>query len=233
MRYFYDLHIHSCLSPCGDMDMTPHNIAGMSHINGLDIIAVADHNTARNIRAVSEAAKEYNIMVVPAIEAESAENIHLLCLFPTISDAEKMGEVLEDHLPPIKNRPDIFGEQTVMNKLDEEQGTVEKLLINATDLPLEQIKKLAESFGGVCMAAHIDREKNGINAILGCVPKELGFTTLELSSKVSEDYPREENYFYITNSDAHYLTDISEKINSIELSERTIDELLRKLKKFI
>ena len=81
MRYFYDLHIHSCLSPCGDMDMTPHNIAGMSHINGLDIIAVADHNTARNVRAVSKAAEEYGITVVPAIEAESAENIHLLCLF--------------------------------------------------------------------------------------------------------------------------------------------------------
>ena len=84
MKYFYDFHIHSCLSPCSDMEMTPHSIAGMSYINGLDIIAVADHNTARNIRAVSEAAQQYGVLVVPGIEAETAENIHVLCLFPDI-----------------------------------------------------------------------------------------------------------------------------------------------------
>ena len=124
MKYFYDFHIHSCLSPCSDMEMTPHSIAGMSYINGLNAIAVADHNTARNIRAVAKAAEEYGICVVPGIEAESAENIHLLCLFPTIEAAEEMGAFLESHLPPIKNRPDIFGEQWIMNEVDEKIGEI-------------------------------------------------------------------------------------------------------------
>ena len=230
MKYFYDLHIHSCLSPCGDIDMTPHSIAGMSYINGLDIIAVADHNTARNVRAVSHAAEEFGILVVPGIEAETAENIHVLCLFPDIDAAEKMGEILESHLPPIKNRPDIFGEQIIMNELDEETGRVEVLLINATDMPIEEVKRQTEELGGVCIAGHIDREKNGIIATLGEIPKELSFTTLELSRKAPEDFEREPCYQYIVDSDAHYLTDISEKKNYMELENRTIEEILKKLR---
>ena len=230
MKYYYDLHIHSCLSPCGDMDMTPHNIAGMSHINGLDIIAVADHNTARNVRAIAKACEEFGILAVPAIEAESAENIHLLCLFEDIEAAESMGNLLESHLPPVKNRPDIFGRQVIMNELDEEQGEIETLLINATDIPIEEIKKEAELRGGVCVAAHIDRDSNGIVNILGCVPDYLNFKTVELS-KNSTSFPREEKYTYITDSDAHYLTDISENVNYIELSDKNLSELLKKLEK--
>ena len=154
MKCYYDFHIHSCLSPCADMDMTPHSIAGMSYINGLNAIAVADHNTARNVRAVSKAAEEYAICVVPGIEAESAENIHLLCLFPTIEAAEEMGTFLESHLPPIKNRPDIFGEQWIMNEVDEKTGEIDVLLINATDLPIEEIKARAELLGGVCSCTY-------------------------------------------------------------------------------
>lgn len=229
MKCYYDFHIHSCLSPCADMDMTPHSIAGMSYINGLNAIAVADHNTARNIRAVTNAAKEFGITVVPAIEAESAESIHLLCLFPTIEAAEDMGTLLEESLPPIKNRPDIFGEQVVMNARDEKTGEVDVLLINSTTLGIETIKEETEKRGGVCIAAHIDREKNGIVAILGSVPKELSFSTLELS-KSGAQYEKDGNYKYISDSDAHYLTDIAEKSSFLELEEITTLEILKKLR---
>lgn len=229
MKCYYDFHIHSCLSPCADMDMTPHSIAGMSYINGLGAIAVADHNTARNVRAVSKAAEQYGVCVVPAIEAESAENIHLLCLFPDIESAEQMGTFLEEHLPPIKNRPDIFGEQWIMNEADEKTGEIEKLLINATDLPIESIKEETEKLGGICIAAHIDREKNGIVATLGCVPEYLGFSTLELS-KSAVDYEKDNRYKYITDSDAHTLTDIAEKSGFLELEEITPAEIIKKLK---
>lgn len=229
MKCFYDFHIHSCLSPCGDMDMTPHSIAGMSYINGLNAIAVADHNSARNVRAVKEAAREFGITVVPAIEAETAENIHMLCLFPTVEAAEDMGKLLEESLPPIKNRPDIFGEQCIMNERDEKTGEVEVLLINATSLPIEEVKKEVEKRGGVCIAAHIDREKNGIVAILGCVSEDLSFSTLEISRSMS-DSEKNSKYKYISDSDAHYLTDISEKINFLELEEITVEEILKKLR---
>ena len=229
MKYFYDLHIHSCLSPCAEPEMTPHSIAGMSYINGLDIIAVADHNTARNISAVSKAAEEFGITVVPAIEAETAENIHLLCLFPTVSAAEHMGEILENHLPPIKNRPDIFGEQWVMNEIDDKQYQLDILLINATDIPIEEMKRMVESLGGVCIAAHIDREKNGIVATLGCVPEELDFKTLELSNSACDSFLKSEKYNYIYDSDAHNLISISEKIHYMELEEKTVENILKKL----
>ena len=229
MKYFYDLHIHSCLSPCAEPEMTPHSIAGMSYINGLDIIAVADHNTARNVGAVTKAAEEFGITVVPAIEAETAENIHLLCLFPTVEAAEKMGEILENHLPPIKNRPDIFGEQGVMNEIDEEQYQLDTLLINATDIPIEEMKSLVETIGGVFVAAHIDREKNGIVATLGCVPEELMFTTLELSNFADESFLKDEKYNYISDSDAHNLVSISEKTHYMELEGKSVGEILKKL----
>ncbi len=229
MKCYYDFHIHSCLSPCADMDMTPHSIAGMSYINGLNAIAVADHNTARNIRAVTTAAEEFNITVVPAIEAETAENIHLLCLFPTIEAAEKMGELLERSLPPIKNRADIFGEQIIMNEVDEKTGEIETLLINATSLSIEEVKKEVENLEGVCIAAHIDREKNGIVSILGCVPDELGFSTLEVSG-AADLMVEDDLYKYITDSDAHTLVKISEKVNFLEVNEISVSEILKKLK---
>ena len=229
MRCYYDFHIHSCLSPCADMDMTPHSIVGMSYINGLNAIAVADHNTARNVRAVSDAAKEFGITVVPAIEAESAENVHLLCLFPTIGAAEKMGRILEENLPPIKNRPDIFGEQVIMNEVDEKTGEIETLLINATMLSIDEIKKEVEALGGVCIAAHIDREKNGIVAILGCVPDEMGFTTLEMSGE-ADILIENEKYKYISDSDAHTLVNIAEKVNFLEVDEISPEEIIKKLK---
>lgn len=230
MKYYYDLHIHSCLSPCGDMDMTPHSIAGMSYINGLDIIAVADHNTARNVRAVKKACEEFGILAVPAIEAESAENIHLLCLFESVEMAESMGELLESHLPPIKNRADIFGRQVIMNDLDEQQGEIETLLINATDIPIEEMIKQTQKRGGVCIAAHIDRESNGIVNILGSVPEYLNFKTVEFSktAQISDFYKKK--YTCITDSDAHYLTDISEKVNYLELCEKNLSEILKKLR---
>ena len=229
MKCYYDFHIHSCLSPCADMDMTPHSIAGMSYINGLNAIAVADHNTARNIRAVTKACEEFGITVVPAIEAESSENVHLLCLFPTVEAAERMGKLLEDNLPPIKNRPDIFGEQVIMNEVDEKTGEIEKLLINATNLSIEDIKKEVELLDGVCIAAHIDREKNGIVAILGCVPDELRFSTLEMSGRASimiED----DGYKYISDSDAHNLVNIAEKVNFLEVEEISVEEIIKFLK---
>lgn len=229
MRYFYDLHIHSCLSPCASEDMTPHSIAGMGFINGLDIIAVADHNSARNIRAVKKAAEQYGILTVPAIEAESAENIHLLCLFETTEAAEDMGELLEKNLPQIKNRPDIFGTQLILNEVDEKTGELDVLLINATNLTVERIKYEAEKRGGVCIPAHIDREKNGIVSILGCIPPSLGFNTAELSHTAPPN-ALHRNMKTITDSDAHILTDIAEKESFIELEEKSAAALIKKLR---
>ena len=111
MKLYYDLHIHSALSPCGDMDMTPNNIVNMSIIKGLDIIAVSDHNSVGNVRSCLKVAERSDLVVVPAMEVETSEEVHVLCLFPDIESAEKMAEQVYAALGDIKNRPEIFGDQ--------------------------------------------------------------------------------------------------------------------------
>ena len=111
MEFFADLHIHSCLSPCGDKDSTPANICGMAKIKGLDIIALTDHNTARNLPAAREVCEAYGILLLPGMEITTREEVHMLGYFPSVECALDFGEMLRAHLPKAKNRPQFFGEQ--------------------------------------------------------------------------------------------------------------------------
>ena len=142
MKLFYDLHIHSALSPCGDMDMTPNNIVNMSIIKGLDIIAVSDHNSVGNVEAVISAANGKELLVVPAMEVETSEEVHVLCLFPDISSAKKMAGAVKKSLSGIKNKPEIFGRQIFMNDMDQITVEEENLLVSATSLSIDNGKKL-------------------------------------------------------------------------------------------
>ena len=132
MRYYYDLHIHSCLSPCGDNDMTPDSIAGMGELNGLDIMALTDHNTLKNCPAFFKAAYRHGIIPVAGTELTTAEDIHAVCLFATLSGAMEFENLLESKRIKIKNRPDIFGEQRITDENDNITGYDDYLLINAT-----------------------------------------------------------------------------------------------------
>ena len=108
--YFYDLHIHSALSPCADNDMTPNNIAGMAAIKGLSILALTDHNSAKNCPAFFDACKQQGIIAIAGMELSTAEDIHLVCLFEELDDAMRFDAEIEKHLMPIKNkvRPKIL-----------------------------------------------------------------------------------------------------------------------------
>ncbi|MEA4895735.1 MAG: PHP domain-containing protein [Oscillospiraceae bacterium] len=222
--YAYDLHIHTCLSPCGDALMTPPNIANMAHIKGLDIIAVTDHNSARNARAVMMAAKDLPLTVIPGIEVTTAEEIHVVCLFPDADSAEKAGTEFEKRLPPVQNRPEYFGEQVIMDEEERIAGTFPLLLPNALDLSIDELPKLVGFYGGLCYPAHIDRASNSIIAVFGGVPDSLKFTALEVFDPQSffskaENMPYRERYRIISSSDAHRLQDIAERERFIELSE--------------
>lgn len=230
MKYYYDLHIHSALSPCGDMDMTPNNIVNMSVIKGLDIIAISDHNSVGNVRSAMEVAKDKPIVVVPAMEIETSEEVHMLCLFPDIDSAEKAEAELKTKFPFIKNRPEIFGEQVFMDSEDEITGYEEQLLVTATTLAIDDVKALADKVGGVAIPAHVDRSSYSVLSNLGVLPN-IGFNAIEVSKKTTP-----ENYEYlhkkiIQNSDAHYLEDISEPEQQIELTECTAQALISHLKK--
>ena len=241
-RYYYDLHIHSCLSPCGDDDNTPNNLVGMGVLAGLQIMALTDHNTCRNCPAFFEAAKKQGIIPVAGMELTTAEDIHMVCLFPTLESALAFGEEVDTRRIRIPNRPDIFGEQLVMNGEDEVIAREPDLLSNATTVSAEEAPALAEQYNGVCYPAHIDREANGMVAVLGGLPPE-GYPTVELHDGAREAEFRQNHDLshsvVVIGSDAHYLWDIrdaaawldidDEPYSSALVRQRLIDKLRRGL----
>lgn len=221
MRFYYDVHLHSCLSPCGDDDMTPNNIAGMGTVNGLQILALTDHNTCGNCSAFMSACKKQGIVPIPGMELTTSEDIHMVCLFPDLQSALSFDEVVQSRRVKIENRPDIFGNQLLLDQDDNQIGTDSYLLPNATTISLEEGFSLCEQFGGVAYPAHIDREANGIIAILGLVPDVPKFSCVELhdadkKEEYAEQYHLHDKRF-VFSSDAHYLWDISEKQNYVDL----------------
>ena len=222
MKLFYDLHIHSALSPCGDADMTPNNIVNMSILKGLDVIAVSDHNSIKNLYPIIEVANDTDLIVIPAMEIESAENVHILSLFPNIESAECVYQKVYDKLPNIKNDKSIFGEQQILDKYDNVVGEESKLLVNSTLIDFEDVVKFVRDAGGIPIPAHIDRNSYSVLSNLGGIP-DLEFKFLELSKNANKDMYTYLGHNFIRNSDAHYLWDIFEAENTLECHEKTID----------
>ena len=221
MRYTYDLHNHSCLSPCADNDSTPNNIAGMAHLSGIRIVALTDHNSAKNCPAFFEAAERYGIIPIAGMELTTSEDIHLVCLFEELDSALNFDRYIQERRMLIKNRTDIFGEQLILNGNDDIIGEDEHLLPNATTISLDEAPELVKSYGGICYPAHIDRDANGIIAILGTVPPTPYFGCFEVrdANTISEHKVKYglSDRLFVVNSDSHYLTDINEKNTFFEL----------------
>ena len=212
----YDLHLHSCLSPCGDMDMTPCNIAGMAHLNELDLVALTDHNTTDNCPAFFAACEEYGIVPVAGMELTTAEDVHLLCVFETLEDATAFGEEVR-----IKNRVEIFGEQAILNERDEKIGEDPYFLPAATDLDLEAAAKLVAAHNGVCWPAHIDRDANGLLAVLGFFPPKPEFRIAELRDAKKRELAGDRAV--VVCSDAHRLWEIGEAGGCLTLDTDATD----------
>ena len=209
-----DLHIHSCLSPCGDADMTPNNIVNMALLNELDWIAVTDHNAAARLPAVFSAAEGTGLNVLPGIEVNTKEEMHILCYFRDLDSVMEMDRILYDALPDIPNRPDYFGEQLILDGEDEVIGKRDKLLISSVSFGIEKLVEIVSGLHGVVVPAHIDRHNYSIMVSLGFIPPDLPITTAEVSGNGSiDDVKRRFRFFkplkFIQSSDAHYLEDIA------------------------
>ena len=197
-------------------DMTPNNIAGMGVLNGLNIMALTDHNTSKNCPAFFKAAKKNGIIPIAGMELTTAEDIHVVCLFKDLDTALDFDGMVDSHRIKYHNRTDIFGNQLILDENDEVIGTEEFFLPNATDISIESVPKIIKDFGGFCYPAHIDREANGIISILGDFPVNSGFTAAEFhdsenTEKYNEKYPETRNKQIIVSSDAHYLWNIKDK----------------------
>lgn len=225
--YTVDLHIHSALSPCAADEMTPLNIAAVASVQGMDMIAVADHNSIKNVPAVMAAGEAFDVGLVPAFELQTSEDLHLLCLFPTYAALEDFyGRV---KFTELKNKEEVYGRQQIFDSEGEPAGVEQTLLLTSAEISESEARPLAESLGGIAIPAHINRAGFGMVEILGAVPVE--YTAVEISGSCGADvgaFLKGRNV--INDSDAHELKDIGKYAGKIELSEPTPEALIAKLR---
>jgi PHP family Zn ribbon phosphoesterase len=224
-----DLHIHSCLSPCADLFMTPRNIIERSASLGISIIAVCDHNSAENVMVTQAIGKKRGITVIPGMEITSSEEVHVLGFFKGIEQVFAMQSQIYAHLQPGENDEERLGMQVIVNEEDEVLGFNRRLLIGSTDLSVNRIVELIHGLQGIAVASHIDREGFGIIGQLGFIPQEINFDALEISSRT--DWPDADQRFcsyhsvpWITSSDAHRLEDIGRKTTGLYMHHATFEE---------
>jgi hypothetical protein len=217
----YDLHIHSCLSPCGDGEMTVNNIVNMAALKGLDIIALTDHNTSKNCPAFLSAAKKAGVLALPGMELTTAEEVHAICLFGKLEQAMAFDSYVSGLLPGIKNRPEIYGPQVLLDENDRETGHLDILLANATGVSFYDLSSLMDQFGGIYFPAHIEKPSFSIISNLGFFPPDCPMHAVEIKDRskhpsLLEENPAISGLPVLTNSDAHYLWDISERVNKLD-----------------
>ncbi|MBW1711718.1 MAG: PHP domain-containing protein [Deltaproteobacteria bacterium] len=226
-----DLHLHTCLSPCGDLDCSPRGVVEAALKRGLSLIAVCDHNTAENVEATFRAAKRAGgPVVVAGMEVCSQEEVHILALFERPDEALEMQTLVYAHLPPRTNRPEVFGEQVQANEDDEVEGFNERLLIAATDLGLAAVVDAIHQRHGLAVPSHIDREAYGLLGQLGFIPPDLKADALEVSGradlkKLTSLHPELAGWPLIRSSDAHFIEDVGSAWTEFLLARASLDEI--------
>ncbi|MCK4359608.1 MAG: PHP domain-containing protein [Candidatus Cloacimonetes bacterium] len=233
-RFVADLHIHTCLSPCGDLEMYPERIVEMALDKKIDIIGICDHNSAENVTAVINAAKAKKLTVLPGIEVTSKEEVHILALFGSKEDALKLQTIIYENLDG-ENDEEIFGPQVVVNETGEVLGFNNKLLIGATGLSIKRVIDLIHMLNGIAIAAHIDRESFSIIGQLGFIPEDLELDGIEISSRITYQealnrFAEYWDYPFIHSSDAHFLEDIGSVTTTLLLKETSAEEIRKALR---
>jgi PHP family Zn ribbon phosphoesterase len=227
--YASDLHIHTCLSPCADVEMSPGNIVRTAVEAALDIIAVTDHNSGKNARAVMEAAAHLPLTVIPGMEVQSREEVHLLSLFQSVEALEEWDAYIYKYLPDVHNDPAIFGYQAIVDKEGHVLRFEERLLINSLDLSLEEVVKGVGDREGICIPAHVDREAFSIINQLGYIPAGLPIAAVEITGGQKVELP--EGYEVVMASDAHEQRAIGQRRTLFMLEAPTLDEIHQGLRR--
>ena len=223
----FDLHIHSCLSPCAGLEMSPRAIARRACEAGLDAIALCDHNSARNTPALREACAAEGIASLYGMEIATAEELHALAVFDTLGAALAMTEQVYAALPPRLNVPELFGEQPVVN-LDNQVVELEWRLLSApTNLAVRDIAAAVRELGGIFIASHVDRPMFSISSQLGALAGDEGFEAMELTRHAERALWRRRypGLPILCSSDAHELHDIGTAWNEADLPDFTIASL--------
>lgn len=229
LRLAFDLHLHSCLSPCGDDDMTPANIAAMCALAGLNVVALTDHNSTGNCAAFCQAAARHGLLAIPGMELCTREEVHVVCLFADLERADAFSEHVGRLLPSTPNNSRAFGPQILMDSEDGILGEETRLLAGAADIGLGDVPGLAASFGGLAYPAHIDRPSNSLLSQLGLWDPDLNFPLAEVSLYCPEnlfDRPDLRGLRHISGCDAHDLGQIPDAHQYMQVPEATAAAVL-------
>jgi predicted metal-dependent phosphoesterase TrpH len=227
--YTAELHSHTVLSPCAEVEMIPPLIVQTAIEKGINLLAVTDHNASANVIAVQQAARDTGLIVLPGMELQTREEVHLLCLFDTLEQLETWQTLVNQHLPPLENDIDYFGEQFVVDAAGDFIRRETRLLLTSTDLSLEEAIGAVNAIKGLAIPAHIDRKANGLLEILGFVPSGVTVEALEISRHIAVDvaplrYPQIRGYPLIRDGDAHRLNEFL-GVNEFQIERPTIAEL--------
>ncbi len=216
-----DLHLHSCLSPCGDLSMSPRTIALLCAERGIALAALTDHNSALNCPAFDAAAREAGIAALFGIEAQSREECHVLCLFPTPELALALGEELYALMPPVMNVPEKTGDQVYVDENEDIAGEVDKYLVTSADLGLEELASRAIALGGVVIPAHVDRPSFSLTSQLGFVPDGPwdALEVVRLDALDGRPAFDTKGYPLVTSSDAHFPEHVARRAFDLDIAD--------------
>ncbi len=209
--------------------MIPPLIVQEALSKNISIIAITDHNSIHNFQAVHKAAEGSDLTVLPGMEIQTREDVHSLCLFDTLPQAQAFQEYVDQYLPNVANRPDFFGEQFVVDETGDFIRRENRLLLNSVDVSISEACEKVKKLGGIFIPAHVNRTANSLLSILGFVPQDLPVDALEISKHITsqeaqQKYPQIRGYPLIQDGDAHYLEDIL-GFNIFTIQEPSISEI--------
>jgi 3',5'-nucleoside bisphosphate phosphatase len=233
-EYLAELHLHTVLSPCAEIEMLPPLIVEEALERGLKLIAVTDHNASANVKAVISAAQGTDLTVLPGMEVQTREEVHILCLFDSLDQMREWQAVIDQSLPALENDPEFFGEQLVVDESGEFIEREMRLLITSTGLSIEEVVEQVNRLGGITIPAHVNRQAYSLIQVLGFVPPGLPVAALEISrhlkvTEAIEKFPQLAGYPLLKGGDAHRLDEIL-GANCFHMAAPTIEEICLSLK---
>lgn len=234
-KYRTDLHIHTVLSPCGSLEMSPANIVSLAESRGLNIIGITDHNSTKQCELVWKLARKRNLTVFPGCEMTSREEVHCLGLFEDFDALRAFQEFLDRSLTIIPHDASIFGYQVVVDEDENIQEELDYYLGAALNVSVEEIEQRVHELFGIFIPAHVDRPRNSLFSQLGFLPPELNVDALQISKLADENAVRQKyritpELTIVKFSDAHFPEDLGKIYTNFELESPTFSEIRKALK---
>ncbi len=229
-QYKADLHVHTLLSPCGDLEMSPENIVNRAAAMDINILGIADHNSTKHAPLIKKLAEPFGIFTLCGAEVTTREEVHCLAFFENNDKLQQFQQYLDNHLPDIKNDPKYFGYQVVIDEDEMIVEEVEKLLISAISQSLDQVEAKVHALDGLFIPAHIDRAKYSLISQLGFVPPDIQADALEISryirvEEIIEKFPYLEGFSFIRSSDAHHPDQMGSSYTLFEMETPCFEEI--------